>query len=101
MTESNQTELTAAQVFDIWARLRPKDQARVQWVMKNYGHTLAEALEELSLLERIATHESGHVCAAIIYNIPIISVSRINTQTPWRDIHSIHSQPLPSNCVYS
>jgi len=81
MTESNQTELTAAQVFDIWARLRPKDQARVQWVMKNYGHTLAEALEELSLLERIATHESGHVCAAIIYNIPIISVS-ITADTP-------------------
>jgi hypothetical protein len=28
-----------------------------------------------SLLERICTHEGGHVCAANLYGIPIISVS--------------------------
>jgi hypothetical protein len=47
MNIAQQAGLTAAQVFDIWARLTPKHQARVQWLMANYGHTLAKAMEEL------------------------------------------------------
>jgi hypothetical protein len=40
-----------------------------------------------SLLERCAWHEAGHCCAALVYNIPILSVS-IDTATP--RVHRAH-----------
>lgn len=42
-TEKNQQEAEAR-----LAKLAPEDRMLVEWVMANYGHTLAEALEELS-----------------------------------------------------
>lgn len=38
-------------------------------------------IEPERLLERIVFHESGHCCAAIVFNIPIVSVS-INVARP-------------------
>jgi hypothetical protein len=41
-TEKDQREAEA-----LLAKLSPKKQATVRWVMQTYGHTLAEALAEL------------------------------------------------------